>query len=41
MPPSLQGKVDTAELIAQAKPSTQGKLTRREFNEVLDKYFLA
>lgn len=41
MPPSMQGKVDTAALISQAKPGTDGKLTRKEFNEVLDKYFLA
>lgn len=41
MPPSMKDKVNTSDLIQQAKPSTQGKLTRREFNEVLDKYFLA
>jgi hypothetical protein len=41
MPPSMQGKVDTASLISQVKPGQEGKLTRKEFNEVLDKYFLA
>lgn len=41
MPPSMKDKVDTAELIKQAKPSSDGRLTRKEFNEVLDKYFLA
>eukprot|EP00879_Flechtneria_rotunda_P000403 GHRR01000497.1.p1 GENE.GHRR01000497.1~~GHRR01000497.1.p1 ORF type:complete len:145 (+),score=28.68 GHRR01000497.1:203-637(+) len=41
MPPSLKDKVDTDSLIKQAKPSQEGRLTRKEFNEVLDKYFLA
>jgi hypothetical protein len=40
VPPSMADKVDTASLISQAGAS-QGKLTRKEFNEVLDKYFLA
>jgi hypothetical protein len=41
VPPSMVDKVDTASLISQAGASSQGKLTRKEFNEVLDKYFLA
>jgi hypothetical protein len=41
VPPSMADKVDTASLISQAGASSQGKLTRKEFNEVLDKYFLA
>lgn len=40
IPPSVK-HVDTAALIEQAKPATQGKLSRKEFNDVLDKYFLA
>uniref|UniRef100_A0A383WDD3 EF-hand domain-containing protein n=1 Tax=Tetradesmus obliquus TaxID=3088 RepID=A0A383WDD3_TETOB len=41
VPPSMADKVDTAALISQAGATSQGKLTRKEFNEVLDKYFLA
>jgi hypothetical protein len=40
LPPSAKA-VDTAALIKEAQPATQGKLTRKEFNDVLDKYFLA
>jgi hypothetical protein len=40
VPPSMK-TIDTAALIQEAKPSVQGKLTRKEFNDVLDKYFLA
>lgn len=41
LPPSIAHKADAASLIQQANPSASGKLTRKEFNEVLDKYFLA
>jgi hypothetical protein len=40
VPPSMKA-IDTAALIEEAKPSTQGRLSRKEFNDVLDKYFLA
>jgi hypothetical protein len=40
LPPSAKA-VDPAALIQEAKPATQGKLSRKEFNDVLDKYFLA
>jgi hypothetical protein len=40
VPPSVK-TVDPAVLIQEAKPATQGKLTRKEFNDALDKYFLA
>jgi hypothetical protein len=40
IPPSVE-KVDTAALINEAKPAVPGKLSRKEFTAVLDRYFLA
>lgn len=42
LPPSVKAGADTAAaLIQQAKPATEGKLTRKEYHDALDKYFLA
>lgn len=41
LPPSVQAAADTAALIKEVKPATEGRLTRKEYNDALDKYFLA
>lgn len=41
IPPSMKAGVDASTLLKEARPATEGKLTRKEFSEVLDKYFLA
>jgi hypothetical protein len=38
LPPSVKAGADTAAaLIQQAKPATEGKLTRKEYHDALDK----
>lgn len=41
LPPSVVPAVDTSKLLQEVKPEIPGKMSRKEYQAVLDKYFLA